>query len=382
MTKVLHLITSLNRGGIETWLLSMLREIPRSKCAMDFCCKGPDVGILATEAEQLGAKVLHCQLGINHVSFAHRLKDILLEGQYDILHNHLHTYSGVPTWVARDLKIPVITSFHNTHFPPETRLARLPLLRQLRSVYSVININYALRYSNLVTGCSQGVIDSLDPHGIKLQKRSRVLYYGVNIPTLSTSEERASFRKSFGWSADTPLVLHVGRLIEQKNHLGLLSIFQMVLEHIPTARLLLVGEGPLRPLIEDKIAKAGLSHAVCLLGIRDDVPELMSKCNVFLFPSFYEGFGIVILEASAADLPIVASNIPGLNETVKDGQTGIMHDVNNIGGMAASVVKFIKDRQDARQVGNAGRLWIQKDFSLQASSKQLLDVYHEVITNK
>src|SRR5437773_1351676 len=101
MAKVLHLITSLTRGGIETWLLSMLRAVPRAICEMDFCCKGSATGERTSEAERLGAGVFHCPLGPGHVGFARSLGRLLAQGGYDLLHNHLELYSGFPVWVAR-----------------------------------------------------------------------------------------------------------------------------------------------------------------------------------------------------------------------------------------------------------------------------------------
>jgi len=375
MTRVLHLITSFNRGGIETWLISMLREIPRGKYQMDVCCKGRDIGPLASLAEQAGAKVISCPLGPAHVGFAAKLQRILKEGKYDILHNHLEAYSGFPVWVAHQVKVPVITSFHNSHFEAQTSLTRLPIIRQIRSVYSVISIAYALRNSRLVTGCSQGVINSLDPDGKKLQTRSRVLYYGVNIPDLATPEECAQLRKEFGWEPDTPIILHVGRLIEQKNHLGLLSVFQQILQQVPTAKLLLVGKGQLEQMIEKSINQRGLSHAVRLLGARDDVPSLMSKCDIFLLPSIHEGLAMVVLEANASGLPVIGSRVPGLTEAVRDGETGILKEVGDIEGMAASAIALIKDFSYAQQMKNSGRTWIKDNFSTEVSAKRLLGIY-------
>ena len=375
MTRVLHLITSFNRGGIETWLISMLREIPRGKYQMDVCCKGTDIGPLASLAEQAGANVISCPLGPAHVGFGAKLQRILKEGKYDILHNHLEAYSGFPVWVAHQVKVPVITSFHNSHFEAQTSLTRLPIIRQIRSVYSVISIAYALRNSRLVTGCSQGVINSLDPDGKKLQTRSRVLYYGVNIPDLATPEECAQLRKEFGWEPDTPIILHVGRLIEQKNHLGLLSVFQQILQQVPTAKLLLVGKGPLEQMIEKSINQRGLSHAVRLLGARDDVPSLMSKCDIFLLPSIHEGLGVVVLEANASGLPVIGSRVTGLTEAVRDGETGILKEVGDIEGMAASAIALIKDFSYAQQMKNSGLTWIKDNFSTEVSAKRLLDIY-------
>lgn len=376
MPRVLHLISGVGEGGFEMWLLSVLREIPRSRWEMDFCCKGASVGPLAPVARQLGAKVFHCPLGLNHISFAKILKRTLTEGPYHILHNHLGAYSGLPVWVTRRLGVPVITSFHNTHFEPQTRFTRLPIVRQLRSLYAMISVDYALHHSDLVTGCSQGVLESLDPDGTRISGPSRVLYYGVNILELATPEERASLRRSFGWPADTPLVLHVGRFLGQKNHLGLLAIFQRVLEHVPAAKMLLVGEGLLRPSIENIIAERGLSNAIRLLGRRDDVPSLMSKCDVFLFPSLHEGFGLVAIEANAANLPVVGSKIPGLMEAVSDGTTALLYDVTDIEGMAMSVVKIITDQQYAQRLANAGRTRVRENFSVEASARRLLELYN------
>lgn len=378
MPRVLHLNTAVGRGGTEMWLLSMLREIPRNECVMDFCCKGANVGEYAPLARQLGAQVYHCPLGPTHIPFIKGIKRILTEGQYHILHNHLGAYSGFPVWVAHRLGIPVITSFHNTQFAPQRWFTRLPILSHLRSIYATISINYALSHSDLVTGCSQAVIQRFGGDNTKTPGRSRVLYYGVNVPRPSSPEERASLRRSFGWPADAPLVLHVGRFFEQKNHLGLLSVFQFVLEHVPTARMLLVGDGRLRPEIEHTLAKHGLASTVRLLGMRDDVPSLMSKCDVFVFPSFFEGFGLVAIEANAAGLPVVGSRIPGLTEAVRDGETALLHDVEDIESMAMSAVRILTDRQCAQRLASAGRRWVRENFTVEISARRLLELYESI----
>lgn len=379
MLKILHLINSFSRGSVEKWLLYMLGEIPRIKYEMDFCCKGANIGVMAQVAQHLNAKVFYCPLGVNQGIFAQKLRQILQEGQYDILHNHLQVYGGLPVWVANQLGIPTITSFHNTIFPSQMFLNRLPLIHQMRSVYAEISVGYALRHSHLVTGCSQGVIDNLDSQITKLQHPPFILNYGVNIPELSTYEERYTFRESFGLSDNVPLILHVGRFIEQKNHLGLISIFKLVLKHIPTAKLLLVGDGRLQKIIENKIAQCQLSYAVYLLGARDDVPSLMSKCDLFLLPSLHESLPLVALEANAAGLPVIGSKIPGITEAVVDGKTAILHDVEDIEGMAKSAIALIHNRPYCRQLGNSGRKWVIDNYSTSVSAKRLMGIYDSVI---
>jgi len=377
--RVLHLIHGLNRGGIETWLISMLREISRDTCAMDFCCKGADVGVLSEIAEQLGARVFHCPLGFNHPKFGRQFRDILSTQKYTILHNHVEVYSGFPVWVAQSLGIPVISMFHNTHFPAQDRLTKLPILRQLRSLYGAVSIRYALKHSEFITASSQAILDSLAIPKHQLE-HSRVWYSGVAIADLKDAADKIAFRQTLGWAKDTPIVLHVGRFAEQKNHLGLLKIFEKVRQQISTAKLLMVGVGPLKPQIEAIAIQRGLSDSVRFLGGRDDVPLIMSLCDVFLFPSLHEGFGLVAIEASAAGLPVVGSKIAGLLEAVLDGKTGILHDVNDLEGMAQSVVMLLKDPTYAKSLASAGRERVIQNFSIPISAKNLLEMYQKVLS--
>mgnify|MGYP005847811181 FL=1 len=171
------------------------------------------------------------------------------------------------------------------------------------------------------------------------------------------------------------MILHVGRFNPQKNHMGLLDVFERVLAQIPAARLVLVGDGPLRPAVERSVAERGIAEQVRLLGLRGDVPRLMGLSDVFLFPSFFEGFGLAALEANAAGLPVVASRVPGLTEAVADGQTGLLHDVADVDGMARSVARLIAEPDYRRQLGQAGRQRVEEGYSLEASARQLRDLY-------
>ena len=110
---------------------------------------------------------------------------------------------------------------------------------------------------------------------------------------------------------DVPLIGHVGRFTRQKNHQFLIEVFASLLQKIPTAHLVLVGDGLLRPEIEALIKAKGIHSNVHLLGVREDVPEIMGALDLFLFPSFYEGLGIVLVEAQAAGVPcLVANTVP------------------------------------------------------------------------
>src|ERR1700683_3353274 len=112
MLKVLHVITTLNRGGIERWLLSMLGEIPRTECAMDICCKGNSVGPYAPMAREFGANVYLEPLRVTQVGFLRGLRRLVTSGGYHIVHNPLQVYSWLPVFACRNLGVPVISSYH------------------------------------------------------------------------------------------------------------------------------------------------------------------------------------------------------------------------------------------------------------------------------
>jgi len=380
--RILHLITWLRPGGIEKWLLSVLRYLPREGYALDICCKAPrslgDPDLIAT-ARAHGVNVIQCPLGPMQLGFLRGLHGILRRGNYNLVHNHLELYSGLPVLAARHAKIPVITSYHNTAFPPQS-WARYGPLPAIRDVYGKISINYALKSSDLVTGCSEAVLSNVKADHHKLSN-FRTLYYGVDVPPLATPEEKAEFRLGFGWPADTPVILHVGRFVEQKNHAGILAIFRQVLECIPEAKLILVGSpnSYLFDTVKQMAVDMGLNDSVCFLGARDDVPHLMAVADVFVFPSLFEGFGLVALEANAAALAVVGSDIPGLNEAVVNGETALLHRVDDIKGMADSVVLLLTNPEYAAHMGQLGRLRVLREFSVQASASTLMGLYDECL---
>ena len=179
-----------------------------------------------------------------------------------------------------------------------------------------------------------------------------------------------------------PVVIHVGRFYEQKNHLGLLAVFERVLRDVPDAKLVLVGEGPLMERVKAYVAARGLTQAVRMVGARNNAASLIACADVLLFPSLFEGFGIVALEANAAGLPVVGSDVMGLNEAVENGSTAVLWDVNDVASMAASVVRILNDSTYAKTLGEAGRIRAERLFSVKASAEKLVRLYRGLLSQQ
>jgi glycosyltransferase involved in cell wall biosynthesis len=105
----------------------------------------------------------------------------------------------------------------------------------------------------------------------------------------------------------------------------------------------------------------------------------MGKCDLFLFPSLHEGLSLAVIEASAAGVPVVGSKIPGFDEAVVDGQTGVLHPVDDLEGMSDSVVTLLTDKAHAHKLSDAGRMRANEIFSVSASAERLLNLYHECL---
>ena len=380
MPKVLHLLTALGHGGAEIWLLNMLKELDRRECEMDFCLKWAEAGKLEPQALKAGAKVYHVPLRPSHIGYLQGLARIVREGRYDIVHSHEFIYSGLGVWVARRLGVPVICTFHHWIYDPQTQLTRKPGIRHLRRAYGLLSVRYSLRRATYITTLSKKAMSMVKPDPV-LAPNYRILSLSTTIPPPPSEQARLALRQAHGWSLGTPVVIHVGRFLEQKNHAGVLAVFERVRAELPAAKLLLLGTGTLLEQVQKMVCAKGLEEHVRYLGLRDDVQALMGASDVFLFPSLEEGFGLAALEANAAGIPVVGSDIGGLDEAVVHGETAQLHPVSDLDGMAQSVLHFLRDRSYATQVGMAGRVRAQKHYSHAAAAQKLRTLYAECLSN-
>jgi glycosyltransferase EpsF len=372
--RVLHLITWLNRGGVESWILTMLGALPRDEWALDVCCQGKSTGELAPAAEVLGAIVHHCPLQPTLIPYLRRLRGIITGGKYDLVHIHTNAHSGLGVLAAKQAGVPSVVTYHNTSFPPQTRLTSAAAIRELRGLYGAISQKYASRHASSITGVSEGVLEALRQRRALEPGRGEVFYLGVPDPPALSPEDEARLRAELGLGSD-PVILHVGRFAAQKNHAGLLRIFARVLSAVPRARLLVVGNGPLRPEIEALSGELGIRDRCHFPGVRGDVAAIMQTADLFLFPSHHEGLPIVVMEAGLARLPVVGSRLPGMLEATDNGRTALLHQAGDEEGMSESAVRLLTDAAAARELAEGAEAVARGRFSQEAAAVRLVDLY-------
>jgi glycosyltransferase involved in cell wall biosynthesis len=174
--------------------------------------------------------------------------------------------------------------------------------------------------------------------------------------------------------------LAAGRLELAKDYPNLIRSFRSVHAQHPSARLAIAGEGRCRKEIEQLIERFSLSGSVSLLGLRDDIPELMNACDAFVMSSAWEGAQLALLEASASERPVVATAVGVAPEAVIHGRTGLLVPPGDPDALAAAMNQLMQlDSESLRQMGERGRLHVASCYSLDSVHQRYANLYEQVL---
>jgi glycosyltransferase involved in cell wall biosynthesis len=297
----------MNRGGVETWLMHILRHIDRERFQMDFFVHTAQPCAYDDEIRALGSKVISCPLRrAKPWLYARNFKRILREcGPYDIVHSHVHHFSGYLLRLAKQVGVPVcIAHSHSNTSSIEASKG------WFRLFYLNLMKLWIFRYATIGLGASRQAAADLFGSAWESDPRWRILYCGTDLIPYQKLVDPVIVRTELCIPANSFVIGHVGRIDEPKNHLFLVEIAAEVAKREPEMRLLLVGDGSLRLDVEKKVAQLSLTDRVVFAGTRSDVPRLiLGAMDVFVFPSIYEGLPVALLEAQAAKLPCIFSDI-------------------------------------------------------------------------
>lgn len=303
--RVLHGLGTMNPGGVETWLMHVLRNIDRERFQLDICTFGNQPGLYAPEVEKLGGRILRCPKGANLLSFRHRFRKILREGNYDVVHSHVHLFSGTLLRWAKAEGVPVRIAHSHTSRDDRPNTPPRTSYRRLMKSWIDRCATHGLAASRLAAA-------QLFGEDWESDRRFQVLYYGIDLAPFQEPVSPKEVRAELGIPIEALVVGHVGRFVPAKNHRYLLEIAEEILKRRPEVHFLLVGDGPLRQETEATARTKGFAERMHFVGIRTDVPRLMrGAMDLFILPSLYEGFGLTLLEAQAAGLHcLVSDSVP------------------------------------------------------------------------
>ena len=276
-------------GGVESVVMNYYRHIDRSKIQFDFICDEDSTNIPYDEINSLGGKVILIPPYQKVIKYHNELKKVLKDGNYKIVHSHINTLSVFSLWAAKSAGVPVRIA--HSHSTTNKKEKKKNLMKQVLKHFSKV---FATDYMC----CSELAGRWL--FGDKEYDRGNVylLNNAIDLDKFKYDENiRKEKRKELNISDDTLVIGHVGRFVEQKNHRFLIDIFNEVHKERKNSILLLAGQGPLVEEIHEKVNELGLNESVRFLGQRKDIDKLYQAMDLFLFPSLYEGLGMVAVEA-------------------------------------------------------------------------------------
>ncbi|WP_242343898.1 glycosyltransferase [Anaeromyxobacter terrae] len=304
--RVLHVVGQMNRGGVETWLMQVLRTLDPACVRMDFLVTRGDPGHFDAEIDALGSAVIPCESPSSPTRFARQFLAVLRErGPYHVVHSHVHHFSGFTLALAHRASVPVrIAHAHSdtSHLDARASPWRRIYLRLMKAAVR--------RYATHGLAASSAAATSLFGPRWPDVGRYEVVRCGLDFSAFRKPiAESASARADLGVPPRALVLGHVGRFDGCKNQAFLVRIAMAALKLEPSTFLVLVGDGPLRASVEADATRLGIRERVVFAGVRADVPRVLASFDVFVLPSVREGLPLVGLEAQAAGLPIVLSDI-------------------------------------------------------------------------
>ncbi|WP_169086930.1 glycosyltransferase family 1 protein [Paenibacillus sp. PL91] len=299
--RILQVATVMNRGGLETMLMNYYRQMDRSKIQFDFIVHRDEEGHYDQEIIALGGKIYRMpQIKPGNYSPYFKRLDLFFKEHpyYQVVHAHINENSSFILKAAKKAGVPC--RIMHSHLSDLGLDIKLPFRMYARLAIKDNPSSYF--------ACSKSAGKWLFGKRLADSGKVVVLNNAVDVKQFSfNSSTRDAIRAELA-AGDRLVIGHIGRFNEQKNHDFLIDIFKAVHDKEPNSMLVLAGEGHLRPMIEKKIERLGLSEHVKLLGVRADVSDLLQGIDIFLFPSLFEGLPVVLIEAQAAGLSCVISD--------------------------------------------------------------------------
>lgn len=361
--RVVHYVDSDVFGGTEEAALHLMASLDRNRWE-PVLLHHPDAGIgrLVEGASRLGIRtraVPRVEPG-RRVAGVNRLRRAFRAERPAMVHAHLSwpfacKHGVLAAWLAR---VPAIVGTAQLFLPPDGSPQPRSLLRAYRRIIAVSE-EVRTRYA-------------LDLH--VPASRLAVVPNAIRVPPVGRAAP-AGLRSALVGARPDFIVLTPARLHPQKGHAYLLA----AASEVPAATFVLAGDGPLRAELEAQARDHGVADRCVFLGERADVPDLLAVADLVVLPSLFEGLPVSVLEAMAAERPVVATAIGGTDEAISGEVTGILVPPRDPAALAAAIRRLQADPALARRLASAGRARVERAFSADVTAREVMRIYDEAL---
>jgi glycosyltransferase involved in cell wall biosynthesis len=361
--RVLHVEAGMHLYGGALQVVFLMRGLAARGVEVALAC--PPGSAIGSAVRDLGLPVHEIVMrGDADIGLVARLGRLLKQGQPDLL--HLHSRRGCDTWGAlagRLHGLPIVLSRRVDN--PEPRWW--------------VRLKYRLPHH--VVTISRGIRDVLLAEGVPPERITCVpSAVDTNQYRPAREEGRAALSHAFGLPPGALVIGMAAQFIERKGHATLLDALPEVFARHPTARVLLFGQGPLAAAVRARIdAEPAWRGQVQMLGFRADLDRLLPGLDVLAHPAFMEGLGVALLQAAACGVPIVGGQAGGIPEIVQHGLNGELIEPGDAKGLAAALNRLLDSPALRVRMGEAGREWVERHFSIGSMVEGNLAVYQRLL---
>jgi len=369
--KILHLITRLPIGGAERLLIDVLRNLDPTRFESEVCCIQAK-GELASEIEEMGI-VLHDlgRMRSKHFDLGAilALRQLIRGRRIDLVHSHLYhanLYGRLAAWSER---IPVVASVHNTY-------------TQHRWHRRLVNRLLA-RVSFCVTAPSAEVELAIRRYDHVAAQKVVRLVNCIDLDRINSDLDVATAKHKLGLEPDDVVIGTVGRMEEQKGHGILLHAFA-ALRGLPgisvsSLRLLIVGDGRLRQATEVRASQLGIVDACRFPGSMTQMADVYRAIDVFVMPSLWEGLSLAMLEAMAAGLPLVATDVGGVRDVLGDNLHGRLVPPGDATSLAHALAELLLNTKLREELAASARQCVRNNYGVANLTCQLTQLYESAL---
>lgn len=364
---ILYVTRSLELGGAERIVCDLAANLDSKKYRVTVCTFKP--GPLTQELIKNGVDVINIERRFRYDPLLiWKLFHLILKKNIDIVHSHMFQSSLYILPIAlMPQKLIFIINEHGGYL----EIVKVPRRRYL--------YKFIAKVSKMVVVVSQALKDDMIKFFNIPSKKIAIIYNGIKMAKFTGKFSSLQMKKILGLESDIPIVGNVANLRPEKGHKYLLEAMSLVLNEIPNAKLIIIGEGALRAELENQTKVLGISESVIFLGRRQDVPALLNIMDIFVISSSGETFCIAAAEAMAMGKPVVASRVGGVPELVIDSKTGFLVPPKDPPALAEAVIKLLKDRKLALDMGQAGKERVRQEFTLDKMVKKTEQLYESLI---
>ena len=374
--RVLEMIDRPFLGGGQIVLLSLARHLDRERFEVAVCAAAG--GPLEDEVRRLGF-VFHPAAFSKKPSLGllRGLECLLVENRIGLLHTHGGVAGLFGRWAAHRAGTPaVIHTLHGIHYLHYRN-------RLIKNVYIRLERRCS-KFTDAVICVSEADRTQALRHRLADESRIRLIRNGIETtpPRSGPAWDRRLLELQRKLNLDRPIVGAVARLHRQKGVSYLFRAAETILLAHPEAKIVVVGGGPLETEFRAMTAKEGFGRSVAFLGERADASEILALFDVFVLPSLWEGLPLALVEAAAAGKPIVATDIDGVREVVRNGETGLLVPPRDSAALAAAVLRLLDDPDLARRLAGRARAEVPPLYTVERMVSETASLYLEIAARK